>query len=207
MRKTFSVVLAAAVVVGAFFALPAEAKKKKNKPVPCSAYAPGEMGAAAETVVLTDTATEEAPVEAKVTHAMSTADIDQGLVSEASHAPLNIQVDSKLKDAGLYVLLEFPSRNDYDIYLYYPTGEEAASSHGFNTLIEAKTPGPFDLSNSSTNHAGESTSSSEKLIGVHTTDCGGWTLDTVNWLGQGGEMTVKMWLGEIANEPLPPGGA
>jgi hypothetical protein len=58
---------------------------------------------------------------------------------------------------------------------------------------------------STTGHGGESTSGSEKLVGIKTSDCGGWTVRAANYLGEGGEFPIKLWLGEVENEPLPPG--
>ena len=114
-----------------------------------------------------------------------------------------MQVDSANPEAGLYATLEFPARRDYDLWLRHPSGSEAASSHGFNPAIEAKGPDTFDPSNTASNHGGESTSSSENLIGIKTADCGGWTIDVQNWLGEGGEFEVKLWLGEAKNDPVP----
>ena len=201
MKKPLVVMLVVALVAAAFVA-PAEARKRKKKKPVCQAYVPGEMGAEAETVVVKDANTEEAPLEVTVSHAMSTADF----VGDESSVPVNIQVDSKAKSAGLYALWEFEPRRDFDLFLHYPTGEEAASSHGFNPLIEADVDTPFgNPSNTATNHGGESTTTSEKLVGITTPDCGGWTLNTQNWLGEEGDHTIKLWLGEATTDPLAPG--
>jgi hypothetical protein len=209
MKKSLVVMIMAALVASAFVAPAADAKKKKKKkPAACAAYVPGEQGAASETFKITDAATAEAPVEIPVTLEMSTADIDQGLVSDPSTQYVNVQVDSAAKEAGLYLTFEFPTRRDYDLYVRYPDSSEAASSHGFNPAIEANVEDPvFGLnpSNTTTNHAGDSQAASENIIGLKTADCGGWTVETTNWLGEGGDMIVKAWLGEIANDPRPMG--
>ncbi|MDQ3982337.1 MAG: hypothetical protein M3271_06605, partial [Actinomycetota bacterium] len=87
---------------------------------------------------------------------------------------------------------------DYDIDLLYADGSYGARSHDWNTVL-----GTGEGVNGG--HAGESTTASEKIVGVRTADCAGWTVETANWFGEGGEMTVKLWLGEVKNEPLPPG--
>ncbi len=213
LKKTLATVIAVGLVAGAFAAPPAAAKKKKKKPpAACAAYVPGELGAAAPTVVLTDTATEAAPVVQKIELGESIGDISQGIGADeaaflgATQAVFNVQVDSANPTAGLYVLVEFPERRDYDLWLRWPSGVEAASSHGFNPAIEANFEDPvfgINPSNTSTNHAGESTASSEKVVGVITPDCGGYTIDVQNWLGEGGEFEVKVWLGEGTTEPKP----
>jgi hypothetical protein len=206
MKRSIVVMLVVALVAAAFVA-PAEArrrKKKKKKPPVCQPYAPGEMGAEAETLVVTDAATEEEPV---VFEFNLGADFDEGLQGDAPASVVNVQVDSAAPTTGLYATFEFPPRRDYDLYAYWPTGEEAASSHGFNQLVEAKTspPLPFDVSNTNGNHAGESTDHSENLIGVTTPDCGGYTMQMLNYFGEGGDFELKLWLGAPENEPLAPG--
>jgi hypothetical protein len=186
-------------------AKPAKAKKPKKpkkpkkdaKPKACAPFAPGEAGADQPSVTVTDAATEEAPVEQVVTLDMSLADLQVG---DPSSAFFNIQVDSAAPDAGLYVLLEFPTRRDYDLNLLHPDASYAARAHAWNTVIEAN-ESPI----SSTGHGGESTASSEKLVGIKTSDCGGWTLEAQNWLGEGGDLPVKLWLGEVQNEPQAEG--
>ena len=201
--RTAAVVGLSALVVGAFFAAPADAKKKK-KPAPCSAFAPGELGTDKPTVVVTDTATEAAPLIQKVTLPESAADAD--LVGTGAIAPgsdiFNVQVDSKAKEAGLHILFEFPERRDYDLNMYHDDGSYAARSHGFQPILG--TPAEETFGNLS-GHAGESTTASEHIVGVATADCGGWTVESQNWLGEGGEFEIKIWLGEVVNDPQEPG--
>ena len=205
--------LTAALAMSVFAALPAEAKKKKKKkkkkPPVCAPYLPGESGAEAETLVVTDAATAEAPV----THAFS---LDayffegisvQGVPGAAPSSAINVQVDSAAPTAGLYVTFEFDARRDYDLYLRWPDGSDAASSHGFNPAIEAKGPETFDPSNTNGNHAGESTAASENIVGLITPDCGGYTVQFYNYFGEGGDFEAKLWLGEGTTDPLAPGGA
>ena len=183
--------------------------KKSPKPgKPAAACAPFQSPNDAhkdnDLVVVTDEATAEAPVEHTVTLDMSVADADV----LGTHAVLpsldnfNIQVDSAAADAGLYALFEFPSRRDYDLNLFHDDGSYAARSHGFNPIIPEGRPTGFS---NETGHGGESTDTSEALIGIKTADCGGWSMEVANWLGEGGEMTVKLWLGEAKNDPQEPG--
>ncbi|HEX2195716.1 MAG TPA: hypothetical protein VHJ76_02220 [Actinomycetota bacterium] len=180
-------------------------KKKGCKPAPpaaCATFAPGELGKDKPTIVVTDAATEAAPVEQKVSVDMSLGDLGFGLVSSGPFAEsadyFNVQVDSANPDAGLYASIEFAERRDYDLDLLHPDGSYAARSHDWNTVL-----GTGEGENGG--HAGEATTASEKIVGVRTADCGGWTVETTNWLGEGGELTVKLWLGEAQNDPLPAG--
>jgi hypothetical protein len=186
MRKQLAVLMAVALVGSAFAAPAGAAQKKKKKAPACKAYQPGDMGAEAETTKITDKATEESPVEITVTQAAA-------LGATNNHVAHNVQVDSKAKEAGLYVRYEFPAYEDHDLYVYYPDGKEAASVGGFNP-----TPaGPFD----GTGSGGHSEQGAEQIDGLRTGDCVGYTLDLVNYLGSGGDYTVTAWLGEIQNDP------
>lgn len=205
-KKTLITILVGALIASAFTVGPADAakkKKKKNKtPVACAAYEPGDKGAEAETLVVTDAATEEEPVLFEFS---LDRNFDEGLMGGVPPAPVNVQVDSAAASAGLYATFEFPTRRDYDLWAYRADGSEAASSHGFNPLAEAKTnpPLPFDLSNTSGNHAGETTPSSESIVGLITPDCDAYTLEMTNWFGEGGDFELKIWLGEGTEEPKP----
>ena len=210
-KRTLSALLTGSLLVG-LIALPAaEAatkKKKKPKPPVCATFVPGEEGVDKPLVTLTDAATEEAPVEQTVTLDMSLGDIDQtGAVSPESVDIFNIQVDSAAADAGLYALFEFPDRRDYDLNLLHTDGSYAARSRAWNTFMElTDIQDPvLGFGISASGHGGAPTSHSEKLDGIRTADCGGWTLKVENWLGEGGEMAVKLWLGEAKIDPQAPG--
>ena len=203
--RTVAVIAMSAFVLGAFVAGPADAKKKKKKPAVCSAFQPGEYGTDKPTLVVTDTATEDAPAIQKVTVAESAADADlTGLALSPGTDVFNVQVDSKAKEAGLHILVEFPERNDVDLNVFHTDGSYAARAHGFNPLLAIEPTIDENFGNLS-GHAGESTPSSEHIVGLRTADCGGWTVDVQNWLGMGGEFDVKVWLGEIKNDPQAPG--
>jgi hypothetical protein len=204
-KRVWSVVLAGGMLASAFVAGPATAAKKKPKA--CKAYAAGEMGAEAETLVVTDSHTAEAPL----THAFNIGPaFDEGIggavgQDQTPHHNLNVQVDSKAKTAGLYVTWEFQTHRDYDLWAYNPDGTAAASAHGFQPLIDTKgQPGPADQSNTASNHGGESTATSENLVGIITPDCGGYTLDMSTYFGEGGDFELKIWLGEGTTAPGVP---
>lgn len=198
-KRTCSIVMALGLVVSGVLAGPATAAKKKKKPKVCAPYQPGEMGAEADTIVVTDAHTAEAPA----LHAFTLGPaFDEGVGAAVGqdvtpHHNLNIQVDSAAKTAGLYVTWEFDTNRDYDLWAYFPDGTAAASSHGFQPLIATQgQPAPADQSNTASNHAGESTATSENIVGVITPDCGGYTLDMATYFGEGGDFELKVWLGE-----------
>jgi len=207
MKRTLSVMIAAALVASAFLvpATDAAAKKKKKKkkkaPV-CAPYAPGELGAEAETVILTDDHSEEKPLVYPISLG---PDFDEGIDGEQPTAYVNVQVDTKAKSAGFYTTFEFQTHRDYDLWAYFSDGRGAASAHGFQPLIDTKgAPAPADQSNTASNHAGESTATSENLIGVITPDCEGYTVEATTYFGEGGDFELKFWLGEGTTEPGVP---
>ena len=205
MKKLIVVALVACLAGSVAAAPAAQAKKKKKKPAVCAAYTPGDLGADKPTVTVTDANTDAAPLEQKVSLDQSVADVDvvgSGEIPSSADA-FNLQVDSKAKDVGLYLKFEFDARRDYDLWLRYADGSEAAGSHGWNTIVEDPTDSVFSASDEG--YASDSTDSSENIIGVHVTDCSGWTVEVDNYLGEGGDFTVKAWLGPIENEPLAPG--
>jgi hypothetical protein len=213
-KRVCSIVLALGLVVSGVLAGPATAAKKKKpkkpaKPAACAAYTPGELGADKPTVVVTDAATAEAPVLQKVSLAESLGDADLigELPDEGPLAPsqdyFNVQVDTSLPSAGLYVTFEFAEHRDYDLWAYFSDGTIAASSHGFQPGLQTQGT-QADFSNTATNHAGESNADSENIVGVITPDCGGYTIETANWLGEGGDFEVKLWLGEGKTEAGAP---
>lgn len=193
-KRTCSIVLALGLVVSGVLAGPATAGKKKKA---CKPITPAAAGAEKDTVVVTDSHTADAPLIQSVHLAESVADADifgTGALSPAQEY-FNVQVDSAAKTAGLYVTFEFQEHRDYDLWAYFADDTVAASSHGFQPLLASKGT-QADLSNTATNHGGESTPSSENLVGIITNDCGGYTIETANWLGEGGDFEIKLWLGE-----------
>lgn len=184
---------------------PAKPKKPKKPKTPpaapeCPAYVPGDNGKDAELVKVTDAATAESPVVVEF-------DAGQGLaVGPTLGVPLpdtstrtyhNIQVDSVNPEVGLYVRLEFADRHDYDLYLQYPDGTEADHSGDFNTILES----PVHSCGGTSCSSG---SNFEEVDGIATADCGGWTTESVAYLTNGGDVTMKVWLGEVKAAPATP---
>ncbi len=175
-------------------ACPGKKKKKPSPPVlACAPYEPGEQGAEAETTVVTDAATEEAPVEVEIDAPMGLPEQDAEFGD--AHVVHNIQVDSSNSEAGLYVRYEFQERRDYDLFLNYASGGEAARAAGFNTAPE----GPLD----GTGNGGHSETNAEQIDGLRSPDCQGYTARLSTYLGEGGSLVLKLWLGEIQNDPAP----
>jgi hypothetical protein len=209
MKRYVSTALIGLVAVNVFAALPAQAKAPKHKkpkpPVACAAYQAGDFAKDAPLATVTDAATADKPLEQKVTLDQSVADLTFGLQA-ASATYVNVQVDSVAPSAGLYAHIDFPQRNDYDLEFQYPDLSYAARSHAFNTVNESNDQalpvlGPI----SQTGHGGQATPTSEELVGIATNDCGGYSLKVSNALGQGGDATVKLWLGAVKNQPQAPG--
>ena len=204
-KRTLSALITGSLMVG-LIALPAaEAatkKKKKPKPPVCTTYVPGELGTGAETFTVTDTHTAEAPLLVPITLAPA---FDEGILEivgagETPRAYFNVQVDSAAASAGLYATFEFQTHRDYDFWAYFADGSAAASAHGFQPMIDTQGT-PADQSNTASNHAGESTATSENLVGVITPDCGGYTLEASNYFGEGGDFEITLWLGEGVTAP------
>lgn len=209
-RRVLPWLLATLLVVGMAAVVPVSAasnrrddqmeqqKKKKKKPKPppvCAAYVPGEQGADAETSIVTDAATEEAPVEVTIPTAAGFGLLTiVGGPDESSHAFLNIQVDSALPAAGLYARFSFDTLQDYDLYLRDSAGVDVASATGFNP--ENAVLGPTDG-----DAGGHSEGDSETLVGISSPDCQGYTLDVTGFLTEGGDHTLTLWLGEVQYTP------
>lgn len=177
-----------------------KAKKPKKPPADvCPAYVPGEEGAEAETSVVTDAATAEAPLVVELTAGPGlTADISgEGLYDETTSVYQNVQVDSAGTSAGLYVRVEFADRHDYDLYLNYPSGDRAAASGDFNTGYGTPV---FTCGDNC-----EGGSNFEQVNGIITKDCAGYTARISSFLTTGGTVTLSLWLGDGTADPAPPG--
>jgi hypothetical protein len=176
--------------------------KKKNKQQPpkerCPEYVPGEQGTGQPINLVTDEHTAEAPLELVVPTDPGGPNVPSTPVDLRSNAYVNVQVDTAAADTGLYATFEFEPYEDYDLYLNYADGTEAARSAGFNqapVLI-------FD----GTGDGGHSGIGSENLDGVRTPDCGGYTINLSGYIAEGGDKTLKLWLGEPTYDPPAPGG-
>jgi len=168
--------------------------KKPPKPPAapsCPAYTPGEEGAEAEASIVTDAATAEAPLEVTIAAPPGVPEVALG------HVFHNIQVDTAGAESGLYVAYEFPVYEDHDIYLNYASGTEAAHAGGFNPAPVPVALGCCD----GTGTGGHSEQGAEFLDGVRSADCSGYTLDMASFASEGGDMTLKLWLGEATYDP------
>lgn len=182
--------VAAALASGSLGAAPAEAKKKR-KPKKCAAYQPGELGQGAESFVVTDAATESAPIEIELETAPGlgfTSTDPGGDTGAISHAYLNVQVDSKASASGLYVRAEFLEIEDYDLFLRDASGAAIAYQADFN---------PVAGQGLGAGSGGHSEVGAEALDGIGSSDCTGYTLDVASSITPGGTVLVKLWLGEI----------
>ena len=204
--RSASVLASAALILGAFVAPADAAKKKKPKPPPppppaCAPYTPGDAGKEAPTTVLTDAATAEAPVVVDLTAEAGLPSLSvQGVqVIDRTSIFHNIQVDTVNPSAGLYVKIEFTDMHDYDLYLDYADGTNAANSGDPNVA-----PGNGYIGGGSPEGAWEAGTNYELVKGINTLDCAGYTADILSYLTNGGAVRLSMWLGEAVAEPNAP---
>lgn len=197
--RRIAVLASATMLLAAFVAGPADARKRKRKPpVGCTAFVPTNAhGAELPTAVVTDAATAESPVVVELATeagigATSPGPEDPPENGMPAHAYLNVQVDSTLPSTGLYVTVEFSQQWDYDLLLRTAEPDAVAYSAG-----GAPYEGPFD----GTGHGGHATAGTENIDGITTADCSGYTVDVVSATTPGETVTLKYWLGEAAYTP------
>lgn len=190
VTRTIAVLASAAMLVGAFAAVPAEAKKKKKKKkaAACATFTPSEKAKGAAIVTVTDAATADKPVEVKLATQPGlgfSSEEGEGNPDEefTTHAYANLQVDSASPSTGLYVVLEFAPMWDYDLWLRDGTHTALEYSAGF---------GPVGAG---TDHQ-HSGVGSESIEGMPVADCQGIVVDVADAAGPGGEVTLKYYLGE-----------
>lgn len=186
--RSLALIATASLVLGAFMAVPADAKKKKKpkKAAACAPYVPGENGADAPVTVVTDAATADAPatLEVEIGPGLGAGRDPEGEGALVSHAYPNLQVDSAASSALLNVRISWSiPPEDYDIYLDTADGSELASSAGYGPI-----PGGSDY--------GSSAVGSESILAFPASDCDGFTVDVVGATTPGGTVTVDYWLGE-----------
>ena len=183
MIRSLAVMASAGLVLGAFFAVPAEAKKKKKG---CATYVPGEAGAEAPVTKVTSANTADAPaaVEVEVGPGMGAGRDPEGEGMFVSHAYANVQVDPSASSDLLNVRISWDvPPEDYDVYLDTADGTELANSAGFGPVT------------SGSDYA-HSEAGSETIVGYPVADCEGFTVDVVGATTPGGTITVEYWLGE-----------
>jgi hypothetical protein len=188
--KTLAVAASLGLLVGAFIAAPADAKKKKPKPPKaCAPYVPTGNAEGGEVTVITDAATEEAPIEITVpTDPGLGSGHGDGAVGPVAEAFVPIQIDSAVTGAGIYGRVEFTPTWDYDLYLQDEAGTDLMVSGGFGVVDDAELGG--DANNSETG------AGFEAIYGVTSADCTGYNFDVVTATSPGGDVTLKVWLGE-----------
>ncbi|HEU4481280.1 MAG TPA: hypothetical protein VFS18_05295 [Actinomycetota bacterium] len=199
VTKPLAVLASVGMLVGVFAAVPAEAKKRKKKP--CPAYQPTEWGAEQPVTVVTDAATEEAPVvlEIETEAGLGTSSPESpdaggpaGTPNPVSHAFANVQVDPKAKTTGLYARLSYTPTWDYDLYVRDDAGQGVAYSAGFNGNV------PLLDGTGSGGHTGDGT---ENIDGLTSADCTGYLFDIIGATTPGETVTLELWLGEAAYTP------
>jgi hypothetical protein len=197
--RTVSVLASAALVLGAVSSLPAEAKKKKKKkPKACATYVPSEWGEGQPVNLVTDEHTAEAPLEITVPtepglgFSSTEPPGSEEPATPSTHSFLNVQVDSKLPETGLYGTLSYTPGLDYDLYFRDNGGFSLAASNGFM-------PGVPNLDG--TGSGGHTEMGSENIEGLTTADCTGYLVDVVSATTPGGDVTLTLWLGEATYTP------
>lgn len=182
ISKAFAVLAMASLVVGAFAAVPAEAKRKKKG---CATYQPGTNGDGQPVTVVTDKATADKPVTIELETGPGLGigrDASSPEGEHVSHAYANIQVDSAAPSANLFVSVAFTPAYDYDLYLDTADDTQLAASAGFGPLA-------FGASDYEQSDVG-----SETIAGFSANDCDGYTADIVGATTPGETVTVTVWL-------------
>ena len=195
--KLVSVLSTAALVLGVAGSVPADAKKKKKKKV-CAPYTPSEWGEGQPLNLVTDKHTAEEPLEITVPTSAglgfsSPEPPAEDPMNPVSHAFLNVQVDSKAKEVGLYGTVSHTPGLDYDFYVRDGVaGTGLAYSAGF-------APGVPLLDG--TGNGGRTGVGSENIEGLVTADCTGYLVDIISAMTPGGDVTLTLWLGEATFTP------
>ena len=188
--RTLAVLAATALVVGAFMAGPADAKKKK---CPKASFVEPASPSASRTEVpkgkvttVTDKATAEAPLVIEYEHGPALWDTaNQEPIMEDTKW-FNIQVDSAAPAAALNVRQEWPipSVSDMDLYLWDgPSGAQVAVSGAFNAA-PVPVPGVFDTGGMGW----------ESVSGLVVGDCAAVAVESRAFMTAGEAMTLKVWL-------------
>lgn len=206
--RTVSVLASSALILGAFVAGPADAKKKKKAkpPVPagCPEFKPIEPASPSgqtaevleqEVLKITDEHTEEAPLVLEYEHGAALWSINQVPIQEDT-VFFNLQIDTAAADTGLYVFQEWAHApgSDMDLYLWDgTTGEEATHSGSSNAAPEPLPPAPVV---GDTHGQGTGAWGLESISGFPVNDCAGFTAESRAFSTAGEDMTMTIWLGE-----------
>jgi hypothetical protein len=181
--RTLAVVSAATMLLGVTM-LPADAKKKKKKkPKACPTYVTPDWAGEAETTIVTDKATAEAPIELTIpTEAGlgSSSEEPEGGSGAPSSVFQNFVIDTAGSGANVWARIDTNPAFDYDLWWRYPDGTSAASAAGFWVV-----PG---------GEGGETGVGYEQVNGVAALDCQGFTAEIVSATTPGGDVTMTVWL-------------
>lgn len=192
LLRSIGVVASAALVLGAFVAAPADAKKKKKKPKACPAYTTPSWAEGAETSIVTDAATADAPIEVEITTepgaGFTSAGEPGGTTGHATFKYHNIVVDSAAATANLFARIEYPPVWDYDLFLRYPDGIALAYEADFNPATGA---GPTPIGG---NEGAHPEPGAGQIDGAASLDCTGYSLEIASATSAGGAVTLKLWL-------------
>ena len=183
MIRSLAVMASAGLVLGAFFAVPAEAKKKKKG---CATYQPGENGAGAPVTKVTSANTADAPatVDVDLGPGIGAGRDPEGEGAHVSHAFANLQVDPTASSDLLNVRISWANPvEDFDVYLDTADGTELANSAGYGPVTSGS-----DYAHSEVG--------SETIVAYPVADCEGFRVDVVGATTPGGTVTVEYWLGE-----------
>ena len=165
----------------------------KTRSGKCRAFRPEGVDKSVKTTVVRDSATKREPKVVKIDTEMG-AGVGGNAATETfiAHALRKVQVDTKKRFRGLYVRLEMPNGRDYDLYLYNRTGKTMAHAAGFN-------PAPAVYNDNE--NGGHTEQTAEQINGIKTRDCVGYTADVATATGEGGQLTMKLWLGKVKYDP------
>ena len=194
--RVFAVVASVSLLMGALVG-PADAKKKKKKPVPAcptATYADPATNSesrpeeGAKVVTVTDAMTAEAPLVIEYEHGPALWEtLTQAPIQEDTKW-FNIQIDSALPTAGLYARLDWgiPSVSDIDLYIWDGvSGEELAHSGATNAVpVNA----PFVAETGAMGY--------ESVSGAPVSDCAAFLVESRAFATAGESMTLTLWLGE-----------
>lgn len=185
LLRNISVLASVALLLGAFIAAPADAAKKKKKPKACAPYVTPSWAGEAETTVVTDAATADAPIELTLSTAPGvgfSSSEPGGGEGAPSSVYANFVIDSAAPTASVWARIDSVPTWDYDLWWRYPDGVPAASAAGFWVI-----PG---------GDGGETGIGYEQVNAVGAADCEGFTAEIVSAVTPGGDVTMTVWLGD-----------
>jgi hypothetical protein len=196
--RSMAVAASAAIVLSAFVAAPAEARKKKPKPPSCPAATYVEPATDStsrptpeDTVItVTDAATAEAPIVVEYEHgaALWSTEPQQPIQEDTKWFP--IQVDSASPTKGLFVRLDWavPSVSDIDLYVWDGASGEENSHSGATNAVPVNAP--FVAETGAMGY--------ESISGSPVGECMNYLIESRAFMTAGESMTLTIWLGDPA---------